>query len=224
MPSQFLLILTLTLISLCSGCAASINKDCPADKQTSAHTVFLISHGWHVGIVVKTSDIPDDYVWPVHKAVADARYLEIGWGDQDFYQAPSPGLSIALKAILLPTPSVLHIVAFNDSVTSHFPHSKIIAIPLSASGFKHLISTIVNSFDKDPAGNTVPLGPGLYGTSRFYRSRDSYHLLNNCNNWIANALYTAGCPLSPSLAITADSLMFQAQSFGTSLQRPLLDE
>lgn len=223
MPTQRLLIFTLTLICLCSGCAGSINKDCPADKQTSTHTVYLVSHGWHVGIVVETSDIPDE-VWPIHKTFADAKYLEIGWGDQDFYQAASPGIGIALKTILLPTPSVLHIVAFNDSVTSYFPHSKIISIPLSAPGFQHLIAHIATSLDKDSAGNTVPLGPGLYGISQFYRSRDSYHLFNNCNNWIAKALYSAGCPVSPSLAITEDSLMSQAQSFGTILQNHLPDK
>ena len=223
MPTQRQLIFTLTFICLFSGCAASSNKDCPADKHTSAHTIYLVSHGWHVGIVVETSDIPDE-AWPAHKTFADARYLEIGWGDRDFYQASSPGISISLKAILLPTPSVLHIVAFNNSVTSHFPHSKIISIPLSAPGFQHLIAHIANSFDKDSTGNSVPLEPGLYGVSQFFRSRDSYHLFKNCNNWVAKALYTAGCPMSPSLAITADSLMSQAQSFGTILQNPLPDK
>jgi uncharacterized protein (TIGR02117 family) len=217
MIKRILLLFTLTVTFLCGGCAASINGDCPVDKRTSAKTIYLVSHGWHVGIVVKRSDI-SDAGWPNHKNFAEAEYLEIGWGDQDFYQTPSPGLGIALKAILLPSPSVLHIVAFNNSVASYFPHSKIITIRLSDPGFQHLIGYIAASFDKDSAGNTVPLGVGLYGVSQFYRSRDTYHLFRTCNIWTAKALYTAGCPASPFLAITEDNLMFQAQSFGMIIQ------
>jgi uncharacterized protein (TIGR02117 family) len=217
MTKQLLLLLTLIVAFLCSGCAASINGDCPGDQQTSAKIIYLVSHGWHVGIVVKRSDIPDD-VWPNHKNFAEAEYLEIGWGNRDFYQTPSPQFGIALKAILLPTPSVLHIVAFNNSVTSYFPLSKIITIRLSDAGFHHLIAYIAASFNKDSAGKTVPLGVGLYGVSQFYRSRDTYHLFRTCNIWTAKALHTAGCPVSPFLAITEGSLMFQVQSFGRILQ------
>ena len=202
---------------LCYGCAASINGECPADKTASAKTIYLVSHGWHVGIVVKRSDIPD-VVWPVHQNFAEAEYLEIGWGDKDFYQTPTPQFGITFKAILLPTPSVLHIVAFNNPVTSFFPHHKILMIRLSDAGFQHLIGYIAASFDKDQAGNAIPLGTGLYGVSQFYRSRDTYHLFRTCNIWIARALHAAGCPVMPFLAITENSLMLQVQSFGKNLQ------
>lgn len=217
MSKQILFLLSLILAFLCSGCAASINGDCLVEKQTSAKTIYLVSHGWHVGIVVKKNDIPDD-IWPNPKSFPEGNYLEIGWGDLDFYQKPTPPLGIALKAILLPTPSVLHIVAFNNSVTSYFPNSKIIMIRLSEAGFNHLIGYIAASFDKDSDGNTVPLGAGLYGLSQFYRSRDTYHLFRTCNVWTAKALDAAGCPVRPFLAITEDSLILQAQSFGRILQ------
>lgn len=217
MIKRILLLFTLTLTFLCSGCAVSNNGDCPVDKQTSAKTIHLVSHGWHVGIVVKRSDIPND-VWPNYKGFNNAEYLEIGWGDRDFYQTPTPHFGITLKAILLPTPSVLHIVAFNNSVTSYFPHSKIIMIRLSDAGFQRLISYIAVSFDKDPVGNAVPSGAGLYGVSQFYRSRDTYHLFRTCNVWTARALHAAGCPARPFLAITEGNLMLQAQSFGRILQ------
>ena len=218
MIKQILLLFTLTVTFLCSGCTASmINGNCPVDKIASAKTIYLVSHGWHVGIVVKRSDI-SDAGWPNHKSFAEAEYLEIGWGNKDFYQTRNPHFGIALKAILLPTPSVLHIVAFNNSVTSYFPHSKIIMIRLSDAGFQRLIGYIATSFDKDSAGNTIPLGTGLYGVSQFYRSRDTYHLFRTCNVWTARALNAAGCPVTPFLAITEDNLMLQAQSFGRILQ------
>ena len=217
MINQMLFFCTLTVTVICSGCAASIKGACPVDAREPALTIYLVSHGWHVGIVVNTGDIPDD-VHLVHKDFSSTGYLEIGWGDRDFYQTPSFHLGIALKAIFLPTPSVLHIVAFNDSVASYFPHGEIIMIRLSDAGFQRLIRYIAASSDRDPLGNIVPLGVGLYGVSQFYRSQETYHLFRTCNVWTARALHTAGCPVRPFLAITGDNLMLQAQSFGTMLR------
>jgi hypothetical protein len=115
-------------------------------------------------------------------------------------------------------PSVLHIIALNDSVTSYFPHSKIIIIWLSDAGFQHLIDYIATSFYRDSVGNAVPLGMGLYGFSQFHLSRDTYHLIRTCYIWTAKALYAAGCPGRAFFAITEEALMLQAQSFGRILQ------
>jgi uncharacterized protein (TIGR02117 family) len=216
MINRIVLLCILSVTFLCSGCAASINRECPVDEWESAKTIYLVSHGWHVGIVVKQIDIPDD-VRLVHKDFSSTGYLEIGWGDRDFYQTPGFHLGIALKALLLPTPSVLHIVAFNNSVASYFPQSEIIMVRLSDAGFQRLIRYIAASYYKDSAGNIIPSGVGFYGISQFYRSQETYHLFRTCNVWIARALYTAGCPVRPFLAITADNLMLQARSFGTIL-------
>lgn len=134
MINRILLLCTLAVTVLCSGCAASINGACPVDAKEPAKTIYLVSHGWHVGIVVKRVDIPDD-VRLVHKDFSNAEYFETGWGDRDFYQTPRPHLGIALKAIFLPTPSVLHIVAFNDAVAAYFPHSEIIIAGCQMPGF-----------------------------------------------------------------------------------------
>jgi uncharacterized protein (TIGR02117 family) len=217
MINRILLLCTLAVTVLCSGCAASIKGECPVDEREPALTIYLVSHGWHVGIVVNTADIPDD-VRLVHEDFSSAGYLEIGWGDRDFYQTPRPHLGIALKAIFLPTPSVLHIVAFNDSVAAYFPHSEIIRVRLSDAGFQRLIRYIAASYDRDPVGNLIPSGAGLYGVSQFYRSQETYHLFRTCNVWTARALYTAGCPVRPFLAITGDNLMMQVRSFGTMLR------
>ena len=217
MINRILLLCTLTVTFLCSGCAASINGDCPVDAREPAKVIYLVSHGWHVGIVVNRVELPDD-VRLIHKELSSTDYLEIGWGDRDFYQMPSPHLGIAAKAVLLPTPSVLHIVAFNDSVASYFPHGEIIRVRLSDAGFQRMIRYIAASYDRDPVGNVVPLGAGLYGASQFYRSQETYHLFRTCNVWVARALDTAGCPVRPFLAITGANLMLQAQSFGTILR------
>jgi uncharacterized protein (TIGR02117 family) len=180
-------------------------------------TIYLVSHGWHAGIVLQRAEIPDS-VWPAPGDFSNAQYLEVGWGDMDFYQTPDPHMGLIIKAALLPTASVLHIVGFSGTVPAYFPFSEIIRIELSAAGFEHLARTIAASFARDEAGHAKSLGPGLYGNSRFYLSRESYHLFNTCNVWTARALRAAGLPITPARAITVESLMSQVRKFGMVVQ------
>ena len=62
------------------------------------------------------------------------------------------------------------------------------------------------------------LGPGLYGKSRFYLSRETYHAFNTCNVWTARVLRDAGCPITPATTLTVDSLMVKAARFGKVIQ------
>jgi uncharacterized protein (TIGR02117 family) len=206
------------LLFLCIACVGSDPRtNLPASPGGPGVTVYLVSHGWHAGIVIKRADIPQG-VWPQHKDFPDAEFLEVGWGDNDYYQTPDAHLGITLKAALLPTASALHIVGFSGPVSSYFPRSEIIKIRLSEPGFEKLCRTLAQSYWKDPAGDTVPLGPGLYGNSLFYRSRETYHLLNNCNAWMARALRIAGCPISPASILTVKQLMTSVSACGTVIQ------
>ena len=116
------LIRAFLLLFLCVACAGSETRiGSLAGPDEAGITIYLASHGWHAGIVVRRADIPRG-VWPQHGDFPDSEYLEVGWGDRDYYQTPDAHLGITLKAALLPTASVLHIVAFSGSVSAYFPH------------------------------------------------------------------------------------------------------
>ena len=155
----------------CSTCAAPIRETLAPSESEPRKTIYLVNHGWHAGIVLRRADIPDN-IWPKLGNFPDMEYLEVGWGDMDYYQIPDPHFGFILKAALLPTASVLHIVGFNDHVPDYFPYSEIIRIELSSAGFERLSRTIASSFALDKAGNTTSLSPGRYGNSRFYLSRE----------------------------------------------------
>ena len=141
-------------------------------------------------------------------------YLEVGWGDADFYQTPKPHLGLTVKAALLPTTSVLHIVGFNGGITSYFPSSTIVEMEVSDAGFERLCQFIEKSYALDEAGNAIKLGKGLYGNSRFYQSREIYHICKTCNVWTAQALQTAGLPISPMCIFSVENLMSRVSRFG----------
>ena len=201
----------------CSTCAAPIRETLAPSESEPRKTIYLVNHGWHAGIVLRRADIPDN-IWPKLGNFLDMEYLEVGWGDMDYYQIPDSHLGFILKAALLPTASVLHIVGFNGHVLAYFPFSEIIRIELSSAGFELLSRTIASSFALDKAGNTTSPSPGLYGNSRFYLSRETYHLFNTCNVWTARALRTADLPITPATATSVGNLMSQARKFGVVVQ------
>ena len=203
-------------VLLCA-CASPPKDLFPPDPGEPSKTIYLVSHGWHAGIVFKRADIPAG-IWPQHNDFSDAEYLEVGWGDKDYYMTPSPHMGITLKAGLLPTASVLHIVGFNGSVTRYFAHSEVIRVELSEAGFQRFCSYLENSYALDEAGRSQPLGPSLYGAGQFYLSRESYHAFNTCNVWTARGLREAGCPVTPAENLSIDTLMATVAKFGAVIQ------
>lgn len=197
----------------CTACAAPVKSLFPPSEGEPVKSIYLVSHGWHAGIVLRRTDIPPE-LWPARKDFPHVEFLEVGWGDRAYYQTPDPHLGNVLKAALWPTSSVLHVVGFRSPVAVYFPNSEIIEIELTDPGFRELIKFIGASFSQDEAGYAHPLGPGLYGDSRFYRSRETYHLFKTCNVWTARALRAAGCPVTPSLSLGVESLMDRVRTFG----------
>ena len=199
------------------ACASPPSNLFPPGPNQPSRTIYLVKHGWHAGIVVKRADIPVG-VWPQHNEFPDAKYLEVGWGDRDYYMTKKPGLGITLKAGLLPTASVLHIVGFRGPVTHYFPGNQIIQIDLSEAGFQRLCRYLENSYAHTNDGLSKPLGPSLYGEGQFYLSRETYHAFNSCNAWTARALREAGLPIAPAANLRIKTLMTNVEKFGTVIQ------
>ena len=209
--------LLLALAVLSSGCVGPVHGLYPPREGESVTVVWVVSHGWHTGIVVRRQDVPGG-LWPQLRDFADSELVEVGWGERDFYMAPAGTSGMALKAALWPGSSVLHVAGLSDSVERLFPASAVVEIRLSRRGFEKLAAFIQDAYATDEAGGAIRLGPGQPANSRFYLARETYHALKTCNVWTARALHTAGCPITPLYAVTAGNVMYQAAAFcgGTS--------
>ncbi len=200
---------------LLAACAATPQE--PPGARADAgptRTAYVVRHGWHSGLVLRVADLPG--ASPLVRDFPDAEHVEVGWGDRVYYPAPQPTIWMAMRAVLWPTPGVLHVVGFRGAPQANFPASQIVEVPLSDSGFERLHARLRDSFELDAAGNTVVLGPGLYGESRFYASREFFHLFKTCNVWTAQVLREAGLPLTPATALSAGSLIRQLEPLGRS--------
>ena len=200
------------LIALAAGCAP-LPPVAPPDTPRSGAFVYLISHGWHVGIAVERREV-SPAIWPESAEFSGFRYLEVGWGDADYYPAAHGTIGLALKAAFSSKGSVLHVAAFDAPLPEFFDGSKIIEVPLSRRGLEDLARFIRSTYVLDASGRPIMVAPGIYGHSAFYRATGRYRLQDNSNNWTARALAVAGCPIDAAGAITAGSVMHAARRFG----------
>ncbi|MCP9438265.1 MAG: DUF2459 domain-containing protein [Nitrospira sp.] len=198
-------VLAFGLLVVFAACATGLRE---ATAVSDGATIHVVSHGWHTGIVIRLADVAPG-AWPEARDFAAAEYLEVGWGDRNYYQARNPGLLDALTAALVPKPGVLHIVGFRGEVQRMFPASDIVALQISPQGLARLVAHLRASYERDPAGRAIMLGPGLYGDSRFYGSVERFHLFRTCNVWTAEVLRAGGLPIGASL--TADGVMAEAR-------------
>ena len=92
-------------------------------------------------------------------------------------------------------------------VEEYFSNSEVIKLCLSEAEFSALIEFISRSFFRDKSGNLLELQKGIYGDSQFYGGIGDFHLMNTCNRWTAKGLKSIGMDISPTLKLTAGSVM-----------------
>jgi uncharacterized protein (TIGR02117 family) len=189
-----------------------------AYHQSGPKTIYIVGHGWHTGLVLKTSDATPE-VLPGLQYLADTDFVEFGWGDEGFYRCQKVTIPLVIRAALWPTPSVLHVAGFRGPVQQFYKFSDIVEIQLNDDQFRELCRFVGETFAENEDHEPIPLGPGIYGESTFYRAKGKYYFPNTCNVWIAKALKHAGFPVTPQLVLTADGVLTQSRKFGHDIQR-----
>ena len=202
---------------LVAGCLGPVSALYPPSPDDPARPVWVIGHGWHVGLALRRGDVSTD-VWPERMTLGSFAHLEVGWGDGAFYPAGTGTVGAALKAAFRSESSVLQVVAFEPSVTIFFPHSPIVEIQLGQRGLDALGRFVEQTYARAASGEPLPIAPALYGDGWFYRASGRYGLLTNSNTWVARALRAAGCPITPLWGWTASNVLWQSSRFGRVLR------
>ena len=200
------------LLFMLAGCAGSPPVAVTETDNGPSRILHVANHGWHTGLIVRSADIPRE-AWPGRRDFPEARYLELGWGDREYYVREDPGIWVGLRALLWPTDSAIHAVAVRGAIEREFPASEIVGLRVPEAGFQRLVEFVAASHARDSAGDWIVLGPGQRpDRSRFYASERRFHLFETCNTWVARALREAGVPVDPRAVITAGSLVRQVRS------------
>jgi uncharacterized protein (TIGR02117 family) len=210
-------VLLLVVLHALGACAAPQPNPVAPKGEGPGIPIYLVTQDGHSGIAVRRADIPAG-VWPEIRDFPDADYLEVGWGEREYYYGRDQGFLGTLRAAFGPNNrSVLHVAGVRGSLTANIPASEIVELMLSREGFERLARYIHDAYDRAGSPVVAPLGPGLYGDSRFYPGRESFNLSRTCNVWAARGLRAAGLPIEDS--ITLEGLMSQARRIGTVVQQ-----
>jgi len=168
-------------------------------------TVFVVSHGWHTGLVIAAKDLPDSL--RKQPAFPKTAWVEFGWGDREFYQNPDFSFWTTAKAAIWPTESVMHVAGFDTAVKDYFSLSERITIKVGESRFNNMLHYIAQSFSYDSSGSILFIRRGLYGKGGFFASSRTYIWPKTCNVWTAACLEAAGLDITPIYYQRASRLM-----------------
>lgn len=184
------------------GCSASGQSASPAPEGRV--TVHLVRFGWHADLVLPThvcEPLPDVAPEPFRRA----ERVAIGWGDARYFPRENPGLVELVRAALVPTASVVQIRAVNAPVEQLYHAYEIIALELSVENCQRVGDFIRSSFSVEDRA-LAPVPTDRRTTARYFLSTDRYHVLHNCNHWVAEALRAGGMPIKPFLTPTVGLL------------------
>jgi len=184
-------VLMFVVATIATACWGNRNLWPPAPGAPTTE-VFIVSHGYHAGIIVPHAALADEAsrrglsaLGYLATRLADFDRLEIGWGDEGFYRevptAESVTMALAMRALFRPgNPSVLHVVGVNGDPRAVFANSDLVRVNISEAGFARLADMLDATFARRK-GSFMPeeLGPGLYGMSVFFRANSTSAIIGS---------------------------------------------
>ena len=165
-------------------------------------TIYLSSNGMHTDFILPICHEQFDWEKIIDLdqfAITNRKtgYLGIGWGDRAIYLELTdwaelkPGL--ALKTLFWPTPTILHVKAYDELPGSDPGWKYFHSVTISSGQYLALCEYILDFFQLD-AGQKTQLveGKGYTDSDNFYEAAGTYHLFSTCNTWISCGLEKIG--------------------------------
>lgn len=186
-------------------------------QDDSLKTIYLIKQRWHTAVVFQTDDI-DSLIFPEIKYFKKAELIDIGWGDEAFYQHPDFDYEIAYLALFHATPSTLRVEGIYIPKQQYFDISEIVVeLKINDEQLRILLKYISDTMWKDENGNYEILSTQYLNRVYFFKANGSYHLFNTCNTWLARGLKQSGFDIKTDIVLT-EQLFNEAAKIGRVLK------
>ena len=105
----------------------------PAETpEKEAVRIQVYSHGWHAGLVIPASELCR-HDWTSDLQLENTKYVELGWGSEEFYRTEGLNAMMLVRGLLWPTAAVIHIERFDESPYLHYPYSQLETFDLSVA-------------------------------------------------------------------------------------------
>ena len=149
------------------------------------HTHLVLPAATVCALVPQLNPIFGSYQW-----------LRIGWGDYHYYGNEQQTKLMGLRALLLPTSSVVALLGIDD-LRKDLPENAVLySISISDSVMDSLSLFVSRYFKLDKSNQLTRVRERANG-EQFFKSRGVYTIANTCNNWTSYGLRTAGLSLNP---------------------------
>ena len=184
----------------------------------SEKVIYLVKMRWHTGIIFKTNQV-DTTRWNFINDFDEYEYVDVGWGDEDFYQHPGFDIDLAVRALFAETKSTLRISGFNRGIDKYLQSTDYAEkMTLTDEAYDRLCSYIQSAYiteDDKPVILSEHFGGGVI----FYKAEGYYTVFNTCNTWIARALIYAGYRINKNI-IMSEQLFRETIMYGTLVKIP----
>lgn len=147
------------------------------------------------------------------------KYVDVGWGDKDFYQAPGFDINLAVKALFMKTESTLRVSGINKPIENYLEFTDYAEkLILSSDKYNRLCDYVQSTFNLEKDRPQI-LSEHLNGAIKFYKAKGYYTLFNTCNTWVAKALKYAGMPIDDKILLS-EQLFRETVKFGIMVKLP----
>jgi len=192
-------------------------SDYQVQNDNSSYQIYLTKQYWHTAVVIKKVDI-DTTIFPEVNLLNDAGLIDIGWGDEEFYQHPGFDSGLAYKALFYATPSTLRVEGIRVSKQDYFDISEIVVeFSISKNQLDTLCSYISKTVWRNNDGEHEILSTKGLSRIIFFKANGAYHLFNTCNTWLAKGLKQAGIDIEDDIILT-EQLFNEAAKVGTVIK------
>jgi uncharacterized protein (TIGR02117 family) len=199
----------------CCGFSTAAAKEFLQDD--SLHTIYLIKQRWHTAVVFYKEDV-DTTILPEVKYFSGAELIDVGWGDEAFYQHPDFDWDLAYQALFYPTPSTLRMEGIFISMLEYFNLSEIVVeLKINNEQLKILLNYITGTIWRDEKNEHKILSTQYLNRVYFFKANGSYHLFNTCNTWLARGLKQSGLEIKDDIVLT-EQLFNEAAKIGKVLK------
>jgi uncharacterized protein (TIGR02117 family) len=180
-------------------------SNCQAEPlQNDSVSVYLVKLGWHTGMVIRTQDIDSSYL-PEKRLFSQFKYVDIGWGDDEFYRTPGFDIGLAIKALFYPTVSTLRVEGFNFDIMKYVDYSDVgYIIKLDRKSFNSLTRYVSSTFFINNSSNVELLESRYNGHISFYRANGKYTVFNTCNTWVSKGFKNAGYDIKTEIVLSEE--------------------
>ncbi|MFW5645448.1 MAG: DUF2459 domain-containing protein [Bacteroidota bacterium] len=177
--------------------------------------ILVVQEGWHTGIVFKTNDV-DSTIWPEIVHYRNKNFVDVGWGDEKFYQVPGYPVFVAARAVLFPTQSVLRVFPYSTPILSaYFEDSKILTFTINRQQLDRLSRFVAESYKRDKNGN-AQLSKLYENNQHYFLATRNYHLFRTCNTWIALGFKKSGFDVRSFFVLYGKQLIRQLRDIPDS--------